>query len=373
MKNIPATKPTFSQADIKFVTEKFTEILEGKSFLSQGVYSDEFENKFASYIGTDYAVSCNSGTSALELIFRALDISGKEVILPSNTFIATANAIINAGGKPVFAECNLEMCLDYENVVSLVTDNTVAICHVHIGGLVSKSAIKLSDYCQKNNIFFVEDAAQAHGSFYKDKMAGTLGIAAGFSFFSTKVMTTGEGGMVTTNHQALVTKMKSIREFGKTKKGIFTNYHTSFGYNWRMAEISALMGIRQLQSIENFISDRGKIADLYDSFLLDIDAINVIRPKNHSRFNNFKYIVILEEFNRQNIHEALQTKGINMSGYVYELPLHKQPVFPSYNDISLPITEHLCGQHICLPIYPSLSEKDAVYVAENFVEILNQS
>ena len=159
MKNIAATKPTFSPADIEFITERFTEILKGKSFLSQGIYSGEFENNFAEYTGTNYAVSCNSGTSALELIFRALDISNKEVILPSNTFIATANAIINAGGKPVFADCNDDMCLDFNNVVNLVTDNTVAICHVHIGGLVSESAIQLSEYCLKNNIFFVEDAA----------------------------------------------------------------------------------------------------------------------------------------------------------------------------------------------------------------------
>ena len=373
MKHIAATKPTFSSEDIEFITEKFTGILEGKSFLSQDIYSDEFEEKFADYTGTNYAVSCNSGTSALELIFRALDVSNKEVILPSNTFIATANAIINAGGKPVFADCNDDMCLDYESVINLVTENTIAICHVHIGGLVSQSAIQISDYCKENDIFFVEDAAQAHGSFYADKKAGTLGVAAGFSFFSTKVITTGEGGMVTTNNQEMVVKMKSIREFGKIKKGIFTNYHTSFGYNWRMAEVSALMGLRQLKSIEEFITKREKIAKVYDSLLLEIDKIRVIRPNDSSRFNNFKYIVILNQSNRQDIHEAMQKNGISMSGYVYELPLHKQPVFPSHNDISLPASEFLCSQHICLPIYPSLDLNDAKYIANTLTEVLNRN
>jgi len=371
MRNIAATKPTFNSEDIDFITEKFKDILQGNSFLSQYKYSEKFESGFAEYIGTNFAVSCNSGTSALELIFRGLNIKGKEVILPSNTFIATANAIINAGGQPIFADCNDDMCLDFDSVISLISDNTVAICHVHIGGLVSESALRLSEYCLKNNIYFVEDAAQAHGSSKMGKKAGTLGVAAGFSFFSTKVMTTGEGGMVTTDDEELVSRMKSLREFGKIKKGIFTNYHTSLGYNWRMPEVSALMGIRQLLSIENFIDDRKSISNIYDSFLNNIKNIRIIKPCVSSRFNYFKYVVILEGVDRQLIHEALQEKGINVSGYIYELPLHKQPVFNSYNEVSLPMTEYLCAQHICLPIYPTLDKGDAEYIAKSLMEILS--
>jgi len=371
MRNIAATKPTFSSEDIDVITEKFKDILQGNSFLSQYKYSEEFESGFAEYIGTNFAVSCNSGTSALELIFRGLDISGKEVILPSNTFIATANAIINAGGQLIFADCNDDMCLDFDSVISLISDNTAAICHVHIGGLVSDSSLRLSEYCLKNNIYFVEDAAQAHGSSKMGKKAGTLGVAAGFSFFSTKVMTTGEGGMVTTDDAELVSRMKSLREFGKIKKGIFTNYHTSLGYNWRMPEVSALMGIRQLLSIEDFIDDRKSISNIYDSLLSNVKNIRIIRPCVSSRFNHFKYVVILERVDRQSIHEALQERGINVSGYIYELPLHKQPVFNSYNEVSLPKTEYLCAQHICLPIYPTLGKGDAEYIAKSLIEILS--
>ena len=118
MRNIAATKPTFSSEDIDVITEKFKDILQGNSFLSQYKYSEEFELSYAEYIGTKFALSCNSGTSALELIFRGLNIKGKEVILPSNTFIATANAIINAGGQPIFADCNDDMCLDFDSVIS---------------------------------------------------------------------------------------------------------------------------------------------------------------------------------------------------------------------------------------------------------------
>lgn len=287
MKNIPATKPFFSDDDIKYITKNFKKILSGESFLSQYKYCTQFENEFASYIGTDFAVSCNSGTSALELIFKALGVNGKEVILPSNTFIATANAIMNAGGIPVFADCDESMCLDYNDTIQKVTPKTVAICHVHIGGLVSDNALRLAGYCDNHDLFFVEDAAQAHGSTNKGIKAGTLGIAAGFSFYSTKVITTAEGGMVTTNDEELVSIMKSCREFGKEKKGIFTNYHTRIGYNWRMPEVSALMGIRQLKSIEYFIKKRNEIASVYDSILSELSEITIIKPPQKSRFNFF--------------------------------------------------------------------------------------
>jgi dTDP-4-amino-4,6-dideoxygalactose transaminase len=371
LKNIPATKPTFSKDDISFITENFKEILSGKSFLSQYKFSSQFEREFASYTGTEFAVSCNSGTSALELIFRALDVKGREVILPSNTFIATANAIMNAGGIPVFADCDDGMCLDYKDTIEKITSRTIAICHVHIGGLVSDDALRLAQYCDDHGLFFVEDAAQAHGSINKGKKAGTLGIAAGFSFYSTKVMTTGEGGMVTTNDEELVSKMKSSREFGKEKKGIWTNYHTQIGYNWRMPEVAALLGIRQLQAIEEFIKKRTNIAGIYDVMLQGLNSVRIISPPEKSRFNYFKYMLVLEKFDREKIHNVFEKNGISPSGYVYELPLHKQPVFPEHNQIELPNTEFLCSNHFCLPIYPSMEIEDAEYIAETLFKVLD--
>ena len=372
MKKIVATKPTFSEEDILFINKNFKEILSGKSFLSQYKFSEQFEKEFASYIGTDFAVTCNSGTSALELIFRALNVNNKEVILPSNTFIATANAILNAGGVPVFADCDENMCLDYLDAIKKISKKTVAICHVHIGGILTDSAIRLAKYCKENDLYFVEDAAQAHGSMNKNIKAGTLGIAAGFSFFSTKVMTTGEGGMVTTNDSILVEKMKSMREFGKVKKGIFTNYHTQIGYNWRMPEVSALMGLRQLQSIEKFIEKREKIGSFYDDAFAEIKGIDIVKPSVKSRFNYFKYSIILpDHIDRETVHKSIAKHGVELSGYVYELPLHKQPIFSEHNSITLKKTEQVCRQHICLPIYPLLKLSDAKYISQTFINIIN--
>jgi len=370
---IPATKPYFSEDDITFITEKFQDILHGKSFLSNGQYTAQFEKEFAEFIGTKFAVACNSGTSALELICRALDISGREVILPSNTFIATANAILNAGGIPVFADCADNMCLDDIDVIKKITKNTIAIMQVHIGGIVSESTLKLKKICEDRGLYLIEDAAQAHGSSLKNTKAGAFGVAAGFSFFSTKVMTTGEGGMVTTNDEMLVGKMKAMREFGKVKQDIYINYHKYIGYNWRMPEITALMGLRQLLALENFIKRRNEIAKIYDEELKEVLSIKIIKPESESIHNYFKYIIILKDHDRRMIHKELEARGIQPSGYVYELPLHKQPVFGWARDLQLPKTEYLSAHHFCLPIFYGMTDQEVIFVAQSLKEILKNS
>lgn len=367
---VPATKPHFFKEDIDFISEKFKEILEGKSFLSMHKYGEEFESKFASYTGTKFGVGCNSGTSALELICRAIGIEGKEVIVPSNTFIASVNAILNAGGRPVFADCTDNMCLDADDVAKKITKDTVAVMHVHIGGLVSKSILAIQKICKDAGLHLIEDSAQAHGSSLNGIKAGAFGMASGFSFFSTKVMTTGEGGMVTTNDQDLVAKMKSMREFGKVKTDIYINYYTSIGYNWRLPEVSSLMGLRQLMMLPKFIERRNEIAKMYNRELLDCQDITIIQPEENSEFNYYKYIIVLKNHDRAAVHKAMEKREIQPSGYVYELPLHMQPVFPWANNLVLPKTEYLCARHFCLPIFYSMTDEQVLYVTKNLKEVL---
>lgn len=367
---IPPVQPHFFKKDIQWILGHFREILEGKSFLSTYKHTEEFEKQFARYVGTRYAVASNSGTSALELICRAIDIAGKEVIVPSNTFIATVNAILNAGGKPIFADCGDDMCLDAKSVYRRVTKKTKAIMHVHIGGIVSPSALLLRDYCKKNGIHFLEDAAQAHGSALRGIKAGALGIAAGFSFFSTKVMTTGEGGMVTTNDEAFVSKMKSLREFGKVKKDIYINHHTSIGYNWRMPEVAALMGLTQLKSLPRFLLRRREIARMYDELLGENKDIKIVKPAEPAAHNYFKYTIILPHHDRVLVHKALQAEDVSPSGYVYEIPLHKQPVFPWAHRLSFPKTEYISAHHLCLPIFYTMTDGQVRKVATTLKHIL---
>jgi dTDP-4-amino-4,6-dideoxygalactose transaminase len=367
---VPATVPYFSEEDIEYITKHSKEILRGESFLSMFKYGAQFEKDFASYIGTDYAVACNSGTSALELIFRSLGVKGKEIILPSNTFLATAIAIRNAGATPIFADCKDDMCIDIDDIRRKITDKTIAVTIVHIGGLISKDILDIKRMCDKGGFYLVEDAAQAHGSSHKGVKAGNFGLAAGFSFFSTKVMTTGEGGMVTTNDEKLSDKMKSMREFGKIKKGIITNYHKYFGYNWRMPEVSALMGIRQLMSLDKFINRRQEVAKIYNNELGEIKSISIVKPSSFKDHNFFKYILILNEHDREMIHKGMENLDISPSGYVYEIPLHKQPVFPNHNQDTLSNTERLCKNHFCLPIFYSMTDEQAHYVASSLKKVL---
>jgi dTDP-4-amino-4,6-dideoxygalactose transaminase len=333
-------------------------------------YGAEFEKKFAEFIGTKCAVGCNSGTSALELICRALNVSGKEVILPSNTFVASANAILNAGAIPVFADCCDDMCLDAEDAIKRITPRTAAIMQVHIGGIVSESTLNLQKVCRTRGIYLIEDAAQAHGSELNGIKAGRFGVAAGFSFFSTKVMTTGEGGMVTTNDAAMAEKMKSLREFGKVKQDIYINYYTAMGYNWRLPEVASLMGIRQLSSLNEFVKRRQEIAETYDDAFADHPDIKIVEPPDKKSHNYFKYTIILKNHDRAAVHKALEANDIQPSGYIYELPLHKQPVFPEAKSLSLLKTEFVCAHHLCLPIFYGMTDEQSRYVASTLKKIL---
>jgi dTDP-4-amino-4,6-dideoxygalactose transaminase len=368
--NIPPSEPYFSSEDIEIILEDFKNILRGDGLLSMSAHGERFEDKYSRYVGTNYAVATNSGTSAIELILRAVGVEGTEVIIPSNTFIATAISVLNAGGEIVFADCNDEMCLDYEDVVNKITPKTSVIIQVHIGGIVSSSTQDLINFATENGIKLVEDAAQSHGSSLEGKMAGSFGIAAAFSFFSTKIMTTGEGGMVTTNSRMLYEKMLSLREFGKVKHGIYQNYHTALGFNGRMPEVSALMGLRQLEFIEENINRRRKIASIYDEYLCDVKEIGFIRQRSARHYNYFKYIVDLKGRNRSKIHKGMVNNGVTPSGYVYEIPLHKQPVFQESHSAKLPRTEYFSKNHFCLPIYFSLADSEVRLIATRFRKLL---
>ena len=315
---IPATKIYFSAEDKAYILQKFEEILDGKSFLAQYKYCEEFETLFSEYMGSEYGATTNSGTSALEIIFRSLGCKGHDVIVPTNTFAATAFAVIHAGGRPIFADCSTDLTIDPEDVRSKITENTKAIVTVHIGGLISPHTEELRELCEEKDVYLVEDAAHAHGSMLNNQKAGTFGIAGAFSFFSTKVMTTGEGGMIVTADENLCNKAKILRDQAKIKKGNYQNYHEELGYNWRMTEVQALMGITQLKNLERFIARRNELAKIYDEELSDLQNLTILERPTNVRHNYYKYIAFLSGVDRNKLHEDLKTKGISMGGYVYK-------------------------------------------------------
>ena len=198
--NIPGAKPYFGgKKKIEEITQDIKQVLES-GILSLGNYTKKFEKSMASYTNSKYGLAVSSGGSALELVLQSLDLNGAEVIIPTDTFVATANAVIRAAGVPIFADINKEtLCLSLDDVKKRRTSKTTGIIYVHMFGLIPASFQKLRDYCNENNLFLIEDAAHAHGAKLNGELAGSLGTAACFSFYATKVLTSGEGGIVTTN------------------------------------------------------------------------------------------------------------------------------------------------------------------------------
>ena len=367
MKIVP-TKPYFSEEDINFIQSNFREILEGKSFLSQYKYCEEFEKQFADYIGTKYAISVANGTCALEIILRSLNVKG-DVIVPTNTVAATAYGVVAAGCNPIFADCGQDLILDLDDVKKRITKNTKAIITVHIGGLISSNTKELVEFCDDNNIYLIEDAAHAHGSTLDNRKAGTFGVAAGFSFFSTKVITTGEGGMITTNDDIINQRARILRDQAVINQGKFENYHEEFGYNWRMQEVSALLGITQLKRLEEFIKRRLEIARIFDEELSSLKNIRIRKTPPSVRENYYKYVIFLEKHDRFEIQKMMREKfNVRLGGCVYAIPLHKQPAFS--RKISFLVAEDLCSRHICPPMYHEMTDEEAKYVADSLKKCL---
>jgi len=358
------TKPYFSQESIEFIVGNFREILEGKSFLTLGKYCEEFEKRFADYIGSKFAATTNSGTSALEAALTAVDVRGYDVIVPTNTFGATVFAVIRAGGRPVFADCLEDLTVDPDDVKKRLTPNTKVVITVHIGGMLSPATYELVDICRETGLLLIEDAAQAHGSALDGKKAGSFGVAGAFSFFSTKVMTTGEGGMVTTDDMEIHNKVLLIRDQAKVNN---MNYHETLGYNWRLTEVQALMGITQLMHLDDFIKRRQEIAAIYNEELREFPNLELLEVPSNVHHNYYKYIAFVPHgIDREKLRSNLR-KGFNvpLGGYVYEIPCHEQPAFKEYHMATLPKSEDLCRRHIAPPTYYTLRDDEARYIADS--------
>ncbi len=317
-------------------------------------------------------MAVSSGTSALEIILRALDVEGREVIVPANTFFATAAAAVHAGARVVFVDCDPEtMAFDLADVEAHLSPATAAVVAVHIGGLISPAITALAELCAARGVHLVEDAAHAHGSALGGRSAGTFGVAGAFSFYPTKVIAGGEGGMIVTDDDALVEAAHTYRDQGKGS--FLANFHTRLGANWRMSEPHAAIVRSQLGRLDEFIAARQAIAKRYDAALDDL-GLRPLRIPADAHCNYYKYIAYLPDgIERAALKQKLRDEfDIGLSGEVYDTPLHLQPVFEAYADRPLPGAELIGARHICLPLYPSLSESDADYVVESLATALDE-
>jgi dTDP-4-amino-4,6-dideoxygalactose transaminase len=286
-------------------------------------------------------------------------VAGRDVIVPANTFFATAEAALRAGGRPVFADIDpLTFALSPQTLLAAITPQTAAAIIVHIGGLISPHVDELRGICAERGIALVEDAAHAHGSSYDGRHAGSFGLAAGFSFFPTKVVTCGEGGMILTASESIEQAARIYRDQGKGS--VSANHHVLHGYAWRMSELAAVTGLVHLRRMAGFIAHRRTVAARYNAALAGLDGLDPLAEPDGCRSNFYKYIAVLPPgADRASFRQQLASEyQVKLAGEVYDLPLHRQPVFAEFAGPPLPVAEDLSARHICLPVHSDMTDDE---------------
>lgn len=337
--------------------------------ITSGVWTKRFEEEFAAYQQAEHAVAVTNGTEALHLMMLAAGIGeGDEVITTSFTFIASANAIVMCGARPVFVDIDEHTFnLDPELIEAAITPKTKAILPVHIYGLPA-NLDKIMTIAQKHNLLVFEDAAQAHGAAIKQKRVGAIGLAGSFSFYPTKNMTTSEGGAVVTNDGELADKMKLYREQGMKVR----YHHEVIGYNYRMTNISAAIGIEQLKRLPEFTKKRQRNAQQLTKSLSKIKGI--ITPTTPDEYEHVfhQYVIkVTPEFgkSRDELIKYLADNEIGSMIY-YPIPVHQQKPYREMGiKVSLPITERLSQEVLALPVHPQLSEQDITTIIQTIERI----
>ncbi len=323
----------------------------------------EFEKSVRTFVKTKYAISVNSGTAALQASLYALDIKkGDEVIVPSFTFVASANAIASTGAKPVFADILKEnFTIDPESITKKITRKTKAIMPVHLYGHIS-SLDRIKEIAKKHHLSVVEDAAQSLGSTFKNKHTGTFFELGCYSLYPGKVITSGEGGVIVTNNKKLYEKLQMIRNHGMVK-----GYDSKiFGLNLRLPEINAAIAKIQIKKLPKFIQLRRRNAKLLSDLLSD-SKIQLPFERKNEKFNWALYTIATK--NRDSILKKLNSRGIGAAVY-YPIPVHKIPIYK--NKSKLGNTDWASKHVLSLPVHPNVSAKNIEYIAKTMRDLVHE-
>jgi len=370
MNQIISSQPCFPEDSLQEIVREVEACLRS-GMLTGGKYLDSFEREFAEYNHVKHAVGVNSGTGSLEIALRHFGVKDKEVIVPTNTFISTPNAVIFAGGKPVLADMREDtLCIDPKDVESKLTSKTAGVIVVHIAGLVCPQIDELKRFCMENGLFLLEDASHAHGAMIDGKKAGTLGDVGCFSLYPTKIMTSCEGGMIISDNAGLAEAARCMRNCGQSP----TKEVVMLGHNWRLSEVAAIIGKSQLSKLEEFITQRNTIARYYEKELSGIDGISVFHVPPNIRHSYYKYpIRLADEIDRDTLALKLKEKGID-TGSVYDPPCHLQPYYlENYSHKGeFPVAETVLKKILCLPMHIKLTPEDLQYITGSVIAALKE-
>jgi len=358
---VPMSAPDISEEDVQAAAEV---VRSGR--LALGPKTEEFERLVAEYVGVKHAVAVSSGTAALHLIVKALGIGPEdEVLVPSFTFVASVNVILYEGAKPVFVDIEPDTYnLDPEDLENRITPRTKAIMVVDVFGHPAEWD-EISRIAEKYGLKVIDDSCEALGAEYKGKKLGQFGDAAAFAFYPNKQMTTGEGGMIVTNDDQVAKLCRSLRNQGRGEMGAWLE-HERLGYNYRMTEMSAALGVSQFRRIEELLAKRERVARMYTERLSELEWIRtpVVRP--YVRMSWFVYVVTLAEgMHRDPVMKALAEEGIPTRGYFS--PVHLQPYIRrrlGTKEGMLPVTESAARRTIALPFHGNMTEAEVDMVVE---------
>jgi len=366
---IPVCVPLLGEKELEYVVD----CIKTNWISSKGKYVKEFENKFAEYCNCKYGITTTSGTTAIHLALASIGIKkGDEVIVPSFTMIGSVFPIIYCGAKPVFVDAESETWnINTDQIEEKINERTKAIIPVHIYGHPCNMD-KIVKLAEEYSLYVIEDAAEAHGAEYAGKKTGGLGDIGCFSFYANKIITCGEGGMVVTNDQKIAETARSLRDLS-FPKGARVYVHSQVGYNYRMTNMQAAIGLAQLERIDEFVEMRRKNAKLYNVLLSDLKGIRLPPEKEWAKNVFWMYSILVEpEFgaSRDELIEMLANKQIETRPFF--VPMDQQPVFQDrgfFKGDTFPIAAELSRKDLHLPSSSGLEEREINYICNTIKEI----
>lgn len=378
---VDVAEPIFGDEEFDNVEE----VLES-GYLKQGEYVETFERKWADLVGVDHAIAVTNGTVAIQLALNAIGLEpGDEVIVPSLTFGSTATAVVHQGGVPVFADIDRDIyTLDHTDLERCLSERTVAVMPVHLYGHPAEMDEILA-FAEQHDLAVVEDAAQAHGATYRGDTVGSIGDLGCFSFYATKNITTGEGGVVTTDDDELATELRTLRNHGLAGR----DTHVELGYNYRMSDIHGAIGAAQVDRLEEFNARRAEVSERLRSELADLPWLEPATVREYVEHAYFwaPFEVNEEELGMtgKEVWEALKDHGVE-TRHRYTTPLYRQPVFAEYkgfngefpwsenerehdyDELHLPNVEEVVGRTLGFPNRPNITDEEVEYVIETVRE-----
>lgn len=357
-KTIPVASPIFNGNEQKYVND----CLDSGWISSNGEYIKRFEDQFARFCGVKHAISCSNGTVALHLPLLAYGVGpGDEVLVPTLTYIATANAVTYCGATPILVDSEIDTWnISPEEIEKKITPRTKGIIIVHLYGH-PVNIDPVMDIARKYNLFVIEDAAEAHGAKYKGKTVGSIGDVATFSFFGNKIITSGEGGMVVTNDDNVAAHMRMLKGQGMDPNKRY--WFPIVGYNYRMTNIQAAIGLAQLENIHWHLKKRKEIADLYKKYLTNLSTyISMHDEQNWAEHSYWMVSILLKEetkLDRDQLMGVLQKDGIETRPVFY--PMHVLPPYKEEHP-EYPVADFVASRGINLPTHAFLTEDDIKYI-----------